>query len=610
MRLHPTLSLSPQPRETPVSYCSRVARKHGRTARQFADDCGIRFQDIVDGDANALAALAEACGVGTSHFSNSTVRRVTDRLFAIGNEQLTGDSLRRAQLRACPQCLLEDRLGPDGALAAHMRVEWLVEAVRVCPRHNLPLDVISAGPQQTHDFAWHLQRMEDRPAPSVTPAHRESGALIGYIIDRLAGRADGHWLDRMPLYAAIKSAEIVGAAITRGIKASWNSLSDADWHAAGIAGFDLLTGGDDAFRAYLARVQRDHAESSWGVKVVFGQLYNFLAQNTQDAVYEPLRGIMRSQILETVQIPAGDVVLGVKIERRRLHSIHSASRETGLHPKPLRRKLMAFGIIDSLAEHLTDDRVVFDADEALAALESVKTSMSLEGAAVYLNIPRPYDRTVLAPPFITAVSIPSPRGGHRLAFLQQDLDALLARLTSGASDRGPGDLGYVWLGEASKRCVKPMLDILTLMFDNKLTRVRLNPLERGFKAILVNLEEVRRHVYPARTTLSLRDVEHRLKASTHVVKALVDRGHLPSSLEINPISNLPSRVVRADDMDVFVETYVPLMGLAKEHGVHFRALKARLTSEGVEPAFDPQAVHATFYRRTAASAVVAAADEP
>lgn len=597
MRLHPTLSLSPQPRETPTSYCSRVARKHGRTARQFADDCGIRFQDIVNGDGSALASLAEACGIDTSHFSNSTIRRVVDRLYAIGNEQLTADAMRRGQLRACPQCLLEDRLGPDGTLAAYMRVEWLVGAVRVCPRHNLSLDVISVGAQQTHDFAWHLQRREDRPAPTVSPAHREAGALVGYIVDRLAGRAEAHWLDRMPLYAAIKSAEIVGAAITRGIKASWNSLSDDDWHAAGIAGFDLLTNGDGAFRGYLARVQRDHVESSWGVKVVFGQLYNFLAQNTQDAVYEPLRGIMRSQILETVQIPADDVVLGVKIERRRLHSIHSASRETGLHPKPLRRKLMAFGIIDSLAEDLTDDRLVFDADEAIAALESVKTSMSLEGAAVYLNIPRPHYRTVLAPPFITAVSIPSPRGGHRLAFLQQDLDALLARLTSGASDRGPTDLGYVWLAEASKRCVKPMLDILTLLFDNKLTRVRLNPLERGFKAILVNVEEVFGHLHPPRTTLSLRDVEHRLKASTQVVRALVDLGALPSSIEINPISNLPSRVVLPGDLEAFMETYVSLMVLARERGIHFRSLKSHLDAAGIASAFEPEAVPATFYFR-------------
>lgn len=597
MRLHPTLSLSPQPRETPGSYCSRVARKHGRTARQFADDCGIRFQDIVDGNASAIASLKEACGVDTSHFLNSTVRHVADRLYEIGNEQLTVDTMRRGQLRACPQCLLEDQLGPDGALAAYMRVEWLVEAVRVCPRHNLPLDVISTGPHQTHDFAWHLQRMEDRAAPSVTPARREAGALIGYIIDRLAGRAEVHWLDRMPLYAAIKSAEIVGAAINHGIHTSWNSLSDEDWHAAGIAGFELLTGGDDAFRGYLARVQRDHVESSWGVKVVFGQLYNFLAQDTQDAVYEPLRGIMRSHIVKTVQIPAGDVVLGVKIKRRRLHSIHSASRETGLHPKPLRRKLMAFGIIDSLAEHLTDDRVVFDADEALAALESVKTSMSLEGAAVYLNIPRPHDRTVLAPPFITAVSIPSPRGGHRPAFLQRDLDGLMARLTSGASDRGLGDLGYVWLGEASKRCVKPMLDILTLLFDGKLTRVRLNPVERGFKAIQVNLDEVRGHLHATRTTLSLRDVEHRLKASTQVVKALVDRGYLPSMLEINPISNLSSRVVLPEDIDAFIEAYVSLMGLARERGLHFRALKSQLDAAGIVPAFAREEVPATFYLR-------------
>ena len=344
-------------------------------------------------------------------------------------------------------------------------------------------------------------------------------------------------------------------------------------------------------------MQRAHDQSSWGGKVVFGQLYNFLAQDARDAAYEPIRGIMRSHILETVQIPAGDVVLGVKLEQRRLHSIHSAARETGLHPKPLRRKLVAFGIIDSLADHLTDDRVVFEADKALAALGSIKTSMSLEGAAVYLNIPRPHNRTVLAPPFITAISVPSPGGGHRPAFLQRDLDSLLARLTCSASDRGLDDVGYVWLGEASKRCVMPLVDVLMLLFEKKLTQVRLNPLERGFKAIQANLKEVREHLHAPRSTLSLRDVERHLKASTQVVKALVDTGALCSSVQINRVSNLPSRVVLPEDMDLFMGTYVSLMGLARERGIHFRALKSQLDAAGITPAFEPNTIPATFYLR-------------
>ncbi|MGB3338524.1 MAG: hypothetical protein WBA73_15225 [Devosia sp.] len=418
-------------------------------------------------------------------------------------------------------------------------------------------------------------------------------------MDRLAGRAAPQWPDQMPLYAATKSAEIVGAAINHGIHASWNSLSDDDWHVAGIAGYEVLSGGPDVIRDYLERVQRAHAasQSSWGAKVIFGKLYEFLSHHNQDVAYDPLRTLLRSHILATFAIPDGEVVLGSKLDRRHLHSIHSASRETGLHPKPLRRQLLALGIIDSLADHLSDHRVVFEAEGAIGALELLGSAMSLKGAADYLNIPRPHDRAVLAPPFITPVQVPSPRGGHRLAFPQQALDELMTKLVARVSQEQAAGGEYVWLGQASKQCVRPLLDILTLLFDGKLMQIRLDPLERGFKAILVNLDEVRGHLHAKRTSLSLRDVEHRLKASTQVVKALVDRGYLPSMIEVNPISNLPSRVVLPEDIDAFMETYVSLMGLARERGLHFRALKSQLDVAGVVPAFEPEAVPATFYPR-------------
>jgi hypothetical protein len=56
-------------------------------------------------------------------------------------------------------------------------------------------------------------------------------------------------------------------------------------------------------------------------------------------------------------------------------------------------------------------------------------------------------------------------------------------------------------------------------------------------------------------------------------------------------------VVLPEDVDAFMEAYVSLMGLAQERGIHFRALKSRLDAAGVIPAFEPNTVPATFYRR-------------
>lgn len=83
-----------------------------------------------------------------------------------------------------------------------------------------------------------------------------------------------------------------------------------------------------------------------------------------------------------------------------------------------------------------------------------------------------------------------------------------------------------------------------------------------------------------------------------MVKALVELGALPASVEINPVSNLPSRVVQPEEMDKFMETYVSLMELARERGIHFRALNTSLKASEISPAFASDEVPATFYKRS------------
>jgi hypothetical protein len=56
-------------------------------------------------------------------------------------------------------------------------------------------------------------------------------------------------------------------------------------------------------------------------------------------------------------------------------------------------------------------------------------------------------------------------------------------------------------------------------------------------------------------------------------------------------------VVEVFDIDAFMEAYVSLMGLARERGLHFRALKSQLDAAGIVPAFEPEEVPATFYLR-------------
>lgn len=80
-------------------------------------------------------------------------------------------------------------------------------------------------------------------------------------------------------------------------------------------------------------------------------------------------------------------------------------------------------------------------------------------------------------------------------------------------------------------------------------------------------------------------------------RPLVPTAHLPSRTDLNPITLLKQRVVASDDLDQFGARYVSLTNLSKERGLHFLKVKAELVAAGVQPAFDPAEICATFYRR-------------
>src|SRR5690606_15634310 len=125
-------------------------------------------------------------------------------------------------------------------------------------------------------------------------------------------------------------------------------------------------------------------------------------QKVEEEALEPLRDIIRDMLIDLVPIGAGEVVLGRKVSERKRHSIHSAAKESGLHPKTLRKALKHLAIIDSRSDGLTDHWVILDAGKVEPLLTELKRAMNLKGAAAFLGLPRPLDRMILLhdPPFI------------------------------------------------------------------------------------------------------------------------------------------------------------------------------------------------------------------
>lgn len=576
--LHPSLTLPLRKQETPESFCSRSALLLGLSARAFSLDMGRPLQKIVDGEPEALEALARRTHSDSRQLAAGSVTKIGERRYTFEGQAFVRESLSRKTLRVCPRCLICDMDTQDGPSGTRPfgRTLWLIGSVRTCPEHGIGLVTISEDghPHRVHDFAALVQPALPALVNLEANAPRRTvSALENYVITRCAAGSSNNlpFLNALPLYAATKGCEVIGAIALHGIGFRAEHLSSEQWHEAGAAGFEIASEGEDSIRAFLSGLQDRFisTRSDWGPKLVFGRLYEWLAHESEDPAFDPLRDIIRRHVVETMPVGPGDNVFGREVTVRYIHSVRSASLETGAHPKRLRKLLHAAGHVTSEAMALSDARVMFDAEATQGFLERVSEAMTLREAADYLNVPRPHDRLLFEAGFI----VPFVRGGNGIlndhAFAKRDLDAFLERLLADASEVVQEDEALLPIPSAAKRASCSAMEIIRLLLDRQLTRVRHRDDVPGYMSVLVDPEEIKPFVH----------------------------GHLPSRIEINPVNRCPRQVVKQEDLDAFIGRYVTLHAAAKDAGVHFLRLKSRLTSAGIDPAFPPEIVHATFYNR-------------
>jgi hypothetical protein len=567
----------------------------------------ISFQGIVDGDVQALKAIAVRTRADLGLLAAGAIMKVGERSFSVRGEALARETLSRKTLRVCPHCILNDLDERSEPLAVRPfgRTVWLIEPIRTCPEHGVALVAVAEDnhPQRVHDFATLIQSAIPRMGQFADEAPRRGAtAFERHLLGRCEGLGtnEAPFLHALPFYAAAKTCEVIGAIAIQGIRFRTERLSDAEWHEAGAAGYEITSAGEDGVRTFLSSLQDRFmsTKGDWSPRLVFGRLYEWLAYESRDGAYEPLRDIIRRHVIETMPVGPGDDLFGREVTARRLHSVCSASLETGAHPTRLRKLLHAAGYVTAESLILSDERILFDAAKSQDFLERVSETMSLKKAGKYLNAPRDHERLL----FEAGLIQPFVRGGTNIlkdhAFARRDLDAFLEKLLAEASDVGVEDDLLMPIQSAAKRASCSAMEIVRLILDRKLARVRRRADAAGYLSVLVDPEEVKPFVQgQADGSLSLREVEQRLGTTTRVVKALIEYGHLPSRVEINPVNRCPRQVVKQDDLDAFMSRYVTLHVAAKEAGLHFGKLKSRLTSADIAPAFPPGIVHAAFYDR-------------
>lgn len=589
--------------ETPASLASRIACRNGRDLIDFCDDVRLGFQAIVDGSPKEVRRLAVLAGADPDDVLQEAMTKIGDREYRYRGERVTRHILHRSHLHICPTCVEEDLRTADYRLEArpYRRTTWLFSSIRSCAIHHRELVPVMQGElRHAHDVAFLMKQA----IPRLSELDRSSEArsptgFERYVVARLTVEPVSDWLATMPLYAAIRSCLVVGAVERHGRDVRLDDLSSVERSDAEQVGYDLLRSGPAGLRDLLTRLQdlpmsqRDRR----GPKGTFGRLYEWIAHETDDPAYEPIRDVIREHMGVTASDSPVMRVFGEENDRT-LTSVRAISVRDGHHPKRLRKILASRGLVTSRQDAGTDVQTIVSTTQARSLLDDMKDGMTLTEVAQHLNVPRPHDAMLVREGFI----VPIVRGKTAMfknhLIRRRDADAFLERLLVDVDPSITGGASYVDLRGAAKRNCCHVADVVRLLLDRKLTRVGQSADASGFLSILVDPEEARALLFQRDPSmLSLREVEQLMKTSTLVVKRLIAAGHLQGQMVKNGVTGRKQTVVARENVEGFIETHVSLMTIARENKRPIRGLRDALLSHGIRPALTQDDVGVNFYRR-------------
>jgi hypothetical protein len=181
-----------------------------------------------------------------------------------------------------------------------------------------------------------------------------------------------------------------------------------------------------------------------------------------------------------------------------------------------------------------------------------------------------------------------------------DLDAFLARLLHNTTDVRKPNARQFDIPSAAKRACCSASDVLRLILDGNLKWVGKLVGERGYMAVLVDVEEIRAKTRgPDPGGVTRRPASKILRVSDKVVDSLIADRRLKTFVAPDPISRVPQEYIAHSELKRFARDYISLFQLAEQRGQHFSRVLKDLTFRGIDPVFEPQKIGTRFYARSA-----------
>ena len=301
-------------------------------------------------------------------------------------------------------------------------------------------------------------------------------------------------------------------------------------------------------------------------------------------------GLLRECILENWSTAAGEKVLGQFVPERRLHSLTTASKATGIGANLLEQFLEEAGALGA-ADGRPQSRRLFDARKYAGLLAEIPIlvgpiAMRKAMGATKQELALLAEEGLLIP----RTRIENIKKPWRIS----DGLTLVAELSFGAMLVEKESKDWETLLLASRRSSVALADLVLGIREKRLTLGQRAGVA-GFHGIVVRKSEVDRVAAPrlAFRDAVLQEVPGTISAAAFgrsiglrndgTFLALIEAGHVPVRQVVNPRTGRPQHQMTPEDMAAFHQRFMTLTTLCAETGRHRNTLRAALALRKITP---------------------------
>lgn len=564
---------------------SRIAARNGVSARAFGQDMGIPFGAVIDGNAEAIEKLATLTNASCEDLRAWSPQNMGARRHSFRGEMFHARGIKDTVIRGCPACLREDAAASDRPPEQSMAIRghWLARHVSLCIKHEhplIPLWTVASVIERYDSAAQLANQAAALISGALDTKPRAPDQFDFWIEGRLNGKCSGKsWLDQFPLYAAAHFCELLGRAIYAVRIPNWRKLYPRDEWISPDLGFHYATQGEEVIRGILVDLQRKIGMPTDGPKRKFGDLYDRLAHDLLSDDYRPFRALLRDHIATTWPLGPGDELMGEPVLERRMHSVLTASRETGIDQRRLRKLLASAGWVRAAGEDPDDAWELFDAVASTPFLRSLSAGVSALELQKQLGISRSQFELLRSDGYF-APSVEGP--DHKPLWDIQIGREFIAALLTGATPIYHPIHDWSDIATVAQRLKIRPGEIVKMIESRRLQRIGKHLGRDGYSAILVDRAEIDRLLdRPVSKELSIELFAKTVGLRPKAAMQLIRSGHISTTTAVNPKTQAQQRFLSSGDVAAFYQRFVTLRRLAGLMCLSWQTLRVNLLEADV-----------------------------